>query len=282
MLSQGVPDPFEQHPCFNKRAARRFARIHLPVAASCNVKCRYCNRKCDCANENRPGVASRLLSPVEATARLSEAVEKDPRIRVVGIAGPGDPLADAATLKTLKLINKRYPHLIKCISTNGLLLEKYVPLLKRLGVKAVTVTVNAVDPAAGAQIYEYVLWHHSYYRGEEAAALLWNRQAAGILKAVRAGLRIKVNTVLIPGVNDKHCPAVAQSVAKLGVFMMNIMPLIPQAGFAHLKPPTPLDLSYVRAACEQYLPQMNWCRQCRADASGLLNETREYECRFRR
>lgn len=38
-------------------------RIHLPIAPHCNIRCAYCDRKHDCANESRPGVTSRLLIP---------------------------------------------------------------------------------------------------------------------------------------------------------------------------------------------------------------------------
>lgn len=271
MCSDVERDIIHEHPCLNKTAARWFGRIHLPVAPACNIECRYCSREYDCPNESRPGVTSRLLTPEEAAARVAEVVKRDPRIRVVGIAGPGDPLANAATLETLRLVHARFPQLIKCVSTNGLLLADYVPHLKAFGVRTVTVTVNAVDPAVGAAIYAEVRWGGAVYRGMEAAALLWSRQAAGIVEAVRAGLRVKVNAVFIPGVNSHHLPAVARAVAGLGVYMMNIMPLIPLAGFAHLAPPGPKEIAFVRTVCRQYLPQMDWCRQCRADAVGLLH-----------
>ncbi|GAW93890.1 nitrogenase molybdenum-iron cofactor biosynthesis radical SAM domain iron-sulfur cluster-binding oxidoreductase [Calderihabitans maritimus] len=199
-------------------------------------------------------------------------VKKNPYIRVVGIAGPGDPLANAATLETLRLVHKRFPQLVKCISTNGLVLPEYVTQLKAVGVKTVTVTVNAVDPLIGAQIYDYVQWRGLTYRGIEAAELLWAQQATGIVEARNAGLYVKVNTVFIPGVNSQHIPAVARTVARLGAFKMNIMPLVPLADFAHLAPPTRKEIALARAVCKQYIPQMDWCRQCRADAVGLLNE----------
>ncbi|MCL6447826.1 MAG: radical SAM protein [Armatimonadetes bacterium] len=245
--------------------------LHGWVAPACNIECRYCSREYDCPNESRPGVTSRLLTPEEAAARVAEVVKRDPRIRAAGIAGPGDPLANAATFETLRLVHARFPQLIKCVSTKGLLLADYVSQLKAFGVRTVTVTVNAVDPAVGAAIYAGVRWGGTVYRGMEVAALLWSRQAAGIVEAVRAGLRVKVNAVFIPGANGHHLPAVARAVAGLGVYMMNIMPLIPLAGFAHLAPPGPKEIAFVRTVCRQYLPQMDWCRQCRADAVGHLH-----------
>ena len=111
----------ERHPCFNHGSAGKYARIHLPVAPDCNIQCNYCNRKCDCVNESRPGVTSAVLSPEEALRYLGRVKEKAPHLAVAGIAGPGDPFADPArTLKTLELIHAAYPDLIFCLSTNGL------------------------------------------------------------------------------------------------------------------------------------------------------------------
>ncbi|HEX2769821.1 MAG TPA: nitrogen fixation protein NifB, partial [Geobacteraceae bacterium] len=53
------------HPCFGGNHHKN-GRIHLAVAPKCNIKCGYCTRRHDCANESRPGVTSRILTPQEA------------------------------------------------------------------------------------------------------------------------------------------------------------------------------------------------------------------------
>ncbi|MFQ7453900.1 MAG: hypothetical protein ACLRNQ_23780 [Flavonifractor plautii] len=52
-----------EHPCFSAQAHFRYGRIHLPVAPRCNIRCGYCDRRYDCANESRPGVTSEVISP---------------------------------------------------------------------------------------------------------------------------------------------------------------------------------------------------------------------------
>ena len=79
-----------QHPCFSDTARHRFARIHLPIAPDCNVQCNFCRRDYDCVNESRPGVTSTILTPHQALHYLGRVLELDPRITVVGIAGPGE------------------------------------------------------------------------------------------------------------------------------------------------------------------------------------------------
>lgn len=262
----------DRHPCFNGRAARRFGRIHLPVAPKCNIQCNYCDRQYDCVNESRPGVTSRIISPREAVVRISRAVEVLPDIRVVGIAGPGEPLYNEATFETFRLAGEMFPALHKCLSTNGLLLPEKLDIIKQLGLDTITVTLNAVEPSIGEQIYSFVYYQGRKLTGLEAADVLLHNQLAGIRLAVEQGIVVKVNTVLIPTINDNHIPEVSRKIKELGVYVQNIMPLIPLSRFSHLNAPSPADIKKIRAECSQTIKQITHCRQCRADAVGLLHK----------
>ena len=99
-------------------------------------------------------------------------LEKYHYIKVVAVAGPGEPLANEETFETLRLVGQKYPNIILCISTNGLLLPDRGSELDHLGVCNITVTMNAVDPAIGQQIYDYVTYQGKRYEGLEAATLL--------------------------------------------------------------------------------------------------------------
>jgi nitrogen fixation protein NifB len=249
--------------------------MHLAVAPACNIKCGYCTRKHDCANESRPGVTSRLLTPQEAIEKVREVMASPiagPIIKVVGIAGPGDPLANEQTFETFEMVKKEFPQLMLCMSTNGLLLPEKIDLLHELDLHSLTVTVNALDPEVGARIYGHILYHGKRYTGVEAARILLANQFAGIERAAEYGMTIKVNTVLVPGVNDDQVPLIARRIKELGAFVMNVMPLIPQADFAGVAPPSPETLEMVRSANEQIIGQFKHCRQCRADAVGLIGE----------
>jgi nitrogen fixation protein NifB len=202
-------------------------------------------------------MASELLGPV---------------IKVVGIAGPGDPLANEETFETFRLIGKEFPHLIKCMSTNGLLLPKLIGRLNELELKSLTVTVNAIDPEVGGRIYRHISYHGRHYMGADGAAILIANQMEGIRMAAELGMTVKVNSVYIPGVNEGEIPSIAAKVKRLGATIMNVMPLIPQADFAKYTPPTPAKLEEVRKANERIIGQFKHCRQCRADAMGLIGE----------
>ena len=266
------------HPCFGGNHHKN-GRMHLAVAPRCNIQCGYCSRKHDCANESRPGVTSRVLSPEEAVHKVREVMASEllgPVIKVIGIAGPGDPLANEETFETFRLVDEGYPHLIKCLSTNGLLLPESIDRLNGLGLHSLTVTLNALDPAVGAMIYRHISYHGKRYTGEEAARILIACQLEGIERAVAFGMTVKVNTVYIPGINEAEIPLIAERVKALGAFVMNVMPLIPQADFANTVPPTPAKLDEVRAANEKVIGQFKHCRQCRADAVGLIGQDRPF------
>lgn len=261
-----------EHPCFNREARSRSGRVHLAVAPACNIQCSYCNRLMDCPNEGRPGVTSRLLSPAEALAHLDDILAGPTPISVVGIAGPGDPLANpAATFRTLELIKRKHPQLLLCLSTNGLMV---LPFLRRIAgtVTHITLTINAVDAGIGARIYRRVKLGNGVYTGVGGAGLLLERQLAAVQLLRRAGLVIKVNTVVIPGVNDSHVVDIAARMKDLGVDIFNAMPVYPVAGtpLAGATPPDAARMRALRKQARAFLPQMTHCARCRADAAGLI------------
>ncbi len=269
-----------KHPCFNEEAKGVCGRVHLPVAPKCNIKCNYCDRRYDCVNESRPGVASAVLSPGQAVRYLEQVLAREPRISVVGIAGPGDPFANPEeTLETMRRIRERFPEMLLCVSTNGLALPRYLDEVAAVGVSHVTVTVNAVDPQIGQKIYAWVRDGKVIHRNLSGARVLLERQLASIRGLKERGIVVKVNTIVIPGVNDHHVPEVARAMAALGVDVLNCMAMVPNAGtpFEHVPEPSHGQMAEIRDRAEAHLPQMKHCQRCRADAVGLLEEDQSAE-----
>jgi len=269
---EALDEKTRNHPCYSGGCQN--ARIHLPVAPACNISCNYCSRKYDCVNESRPGVTSEVLNPDQALKRYIDVKNKFKNLRVVGIAGPGDALANfEATRKTLELIREVDPEITFCLSTNGLMLPLYAADLVELGVTHVTVTINTIDPKIGAQIYREVNYKGKRLTGEEGAEVLLENQLEGLKLLISYGIIVKVNVVMIKGINDKHIENVIKTVKDLGVYISNIMPLIPAPGsaFEHMPLSTNIELNNLRKACEVHLKQMYHCRQCRADAIGTLD-----------
>ena len=276
---QDITAKTEKHPCFNCSGGK-YARIHLPIAPACNIQCNYCVRKYDCPNESRPGVTTDVLSPEEAFARYMQAKRKMDNLTVVGIAGPGDALANfPETKRTLQLIREADPNVTFCLSTNGLMLPLYAQELVDLGVSHVTVTINAVDPEIGAKIYKHINYLGTRYDGIQAASILLANQLSGIRYLTSKGIICKVNTVMLKGINEHHIEQVVKKVSELGAYISNIMQLIPVKGsaFENLELVSNKEIMAIREKCAPDLKQMYHCRQCRADAVGTLDNDRSIE-----
>lgn len=277
-------DKVKNHPCYSEEAHHHFARMHVAVAPACNIQCNYCNRKYDCANESRPGVVSEKLTPEQAARKVAAVAAAIPQMSVLGVAGPGDPLANPKkTFQTFELVAEATPDIKLCLSTNGLALPDHVDRIAAMNVDHVTITINAIDPDVGAKIYPWIFWDHRRITGREAAEILIRRQLQGLEMLTERGILAKINSVMIPGVNDEHLIEVNKAVKARGAFLHNIMPLISEAehgtvfGLTGQRGPTAKELKALQDACEGGANMMRHCRQCRADAVGLLGEDRSEE-----
>lgn len=283
-LPDHIREKVQNHPCYSEDAHHYFARMHVAVAPACNIQCHYCNRKYDCSNESRPGVVSELLTPDQAVKKVKAVAATIPQMTVLGIAGPGDPLANPErTFATFRMLSEQAPDIKLCVSTNGLALPDCVDELAKHNIDHVTITINCVDPAVGEKIYPWIYWNNKRIRGRKAAKILIEQQQKGLEMLIARGILVKVNSVLIPGVNDEHLKEVSRIVKQKGAFLHNVMPLIAEAehgtfyGIMGQRSPEPEELQDLQDACAGDMNMMRHCRQCRADAVGLLGEDRGEE-----
>ena len=207
-----------------------------------------------------------------------------PQMSVLGIAGPGDPLANPQrTFETFRRLSAEAPDIKLCVSTNGLALPESVEELARHNIDHVTITINCLDPEIGARIYPWIFWQNKRVFGVEAARILIEQQQKGLEMLTARGILVKVNSVMIPGINDQHLKEVSRVVKAKGAFLHNVMPLIAEAehgtfyGLTGQRGPTADELQDLQDACAGDMNMMRHCRQCRADAVGLLGEDRGEE-----
>jgi nitrogen fixation protein NifB len=283
-LPEHIRAKVHNHPCYSEQAHHYFARMHVAVAPACNIQCHYCNRKYDCSNESRPGVVSEVLTPAQAVKKVMAVAANIPQMTVLGIAGPGDPLANPArTFETFRELSEKAPDIKLCVSTNGLTLPESVEELCKHNIDHVTITINCVDPDVGAKIYPWVFWKNKRITGREGAAILIEQQQKGLEMLTARGILVKVNSVMIPGINDEHLVEVSKVVKAKGAFLHNVMPLIAEPehgtfyGLMGQPGPTHEELQKLQDACAGDMNMMRHCRQCRADAVGMLGEDRGQE-----
>lgn len=255
------------HPCFGGHK-NNAGRIHLPVSPGCNIGCRFCDRTINDVEE-RPGVTSKIISPDESIEILGKALEICPDIKVAGIAGPGDTLATDYALETFRKVKEHFPQLIKCMSTNGLLLAERADEVIEAGVDSLTVTVNAVSPEIEAKLNKYIIYHGEKIEGEEGARILIENQLKGIRKISGAGITVKVNTVLVPEINGDHIEEIAKTVSEAGASIYNIIPLIPQYELSDFRAPVCKEIDEARTKASKYIDVFRHCQHCRADAVGV-------------
>ena len=255
------------HPCFGGHK-NNTGRIHLPVSPGCNIACRFCDRVIN-DTEDRPGVTSKVITPEESIDILEKALKICPEITVAGIAGPGDTLASDYALETFRKVKEKFPDIIKCMSTNGLLLYEKADEVIDIGIDSLTVTVNAVNPEIEAKLNKYIIYHGKRYDGVEGAEILIENQLKGIEKVSSAGITVKINTVLVPEINGEHIEEIAKTVSEAGASIYNIIPLIPQFELSDMKAPTCKQIDEARTKASKYVDVFRHCQHCRADAVGV-------------
>jgi nitrogen fixation protein NifB len=200
-----------------------------------------------------------------------------PDCKVVGIAGPGDPLSNPKeTFGALDIISKNYPDIKKCLCTNGFGVQEYAEMLNGAKLDYITLTINAVNPNTLSQIYSYTNYKGTYYYGEDAGLLIKELQqfAMDFISTIK-GIKIKINIVLIPNVNDQELDELIKHLSRYPIDVINIMPFIPVPGtkFEHTRTVTSDEIDRIRDCYSKQYQAISFkrdCRRCRADACGLL------------
>ena len=155
--------------------------------------------------------------------------------------------------------------------------------LLQYNISHVTITINCIDPDIGARIYPWIIWNQRRLHSRKAAEILIEQQQQGLAMLVAQGVLVKINSILIPGINDEHLQEVNRVVKQQGAFLHNIMPLLarPEHGTYYRlmgqREPTSQELQTLQDACGSGLRMMRHCRQCRSDAVGLLGQNRSAE-----
>lgn len=202
-----------------------FEELVLPVAPACNMTCNFCSKDSDCiCNANDPGTRSKVMTPRQAVNWAVSCANKNKRIRVIKITGPGEPLFNAQTFDVLKRLNSELPDYIYSVSTNGLLLKDKVKELLRLNVKIVEVSLNSLQLETGSKMYSRLsLYGFVLTEKNNITSILLDNQKEGIRLCVENGIAVRVNTVYLPGVNDKDVINISNLCRTLGVESMRLI-----------------------------------------------------------
>lgn len=154
--------------------------LRLSVTDRCNLRCLYC----------RSNVMQRCI-PHAQVLRYEEMT------RMVGIAASlgvrkvrltgGEPFARKGCDQFLAMLHRRFADLDLRITTNGTLLAPHIPLLRRMGVSAVNLSLDSFDRASFARV-----------TGRD----MLPQVLAALDALLVARIRVKINVVAMRGVND--------------------------------------------------------------------------------
>lgn len=256
---------YANHPCFGMTSRRSAGRLHLPVAPRANAKIKFSDN----------AKAKPAMMPEEAVAWLDHVVSQGKTIDIVGITGPGDPLAvPEPTIRTLRLVRDKYPELSLCLTTMGLGGALYAPELADIGLSHITVLVDAVDPQVAEQLYAWVRPSTKTMPLPEAVKVLIEEQAKAIKAFKDAGITVKVNTTVYPGINAGHVEDIAIAMASLGADIMGVIPFSPAEDIEDSPAAsTPELLSAVRDRAALHMDLMPGWDECGEDIVGLEKPT---------
>ncbi|MFF3867900.1 GTP 3',8-cyclase MoaA [Micromonospora sp. NPDC001898] len=197
--------------------ADRYGRVARDLRVSltdkCNLRCTYCMPA-----EGLPWLAGPQLLSDDEIVRLVRLAVRHLGVAEVRFTG-GEPLIRPGLVDIVAAVAALEPRPRISLTTNGLGLDRLAPALRAAGLDRVNVSLDTLDAGRFARLT----------RRDRLADVL-----AGLTGAVAAGLSpIKINTVLMRGVNDDEAPALLRFALAQGYELRFIeqMPLDAQHGW---------------------------------------------------
>jgi len=154
--------------------------LRISVTQRCNFRCLYCMSEKPFSwvpQEN-------LLSFEELFVFIKMAIDSGvDKIRLTG----GEPLLRDSVDKLVSMIYSYAPQVDLCMTTNAYLLKHLAKRLRDAGLKRVNISLDSLDQETMKQI---------------AKKDVLSQVLDGIDEAIRVGLKIKINTVILQGINE--------------------------------------------------------------------------------
>ncbi|WP_028183099.1 GTP 3',8-cyclase MoaA [Salinispora arenicola] len=166
----------------------RVARsLRVSLTDKCNLRCTYCMPA-----EGLPWVAGPQLLDDDEVVRLIRVAVRRLGVTDVRFTG-GEPLIRPGLVGIVAAVAAMTPRPRISLTTNGIGLDRLAPALHAAGLDRVNVSLDTLDRERFVQLS----------RRDRLDAVL-----TGLTSAAQAGLApIKINTVLMRGINDDEAPA---------------------------------------------------------------------------
>lgn len=162
---------------------RTFKTLRVSLLSHCNLGCVYCVSGDDALKKSNKEESLPVPEMLEIIGRLHERLQLD-TIRLTG----GEPLLYPGLIELIKGIRSMGISAIK-LTTNGFLLDRMAVSMKEAGMESINVSLDAVE--------EDTFFRMSRRHSAE-------RIIKGIDAALEAGLAVKINSVIMKGMNDSQ------------------------------------------------------------------------------
>ncbi len=159
---------------------RKINYLRISVTQRCNFRCLYCMPKIPFNHQPKENLLSFEELFLFVKVAIDEGIEK---IRITG----GEPLLRKDLSVFIKMINDYKKDLDLAITTNGFLLKDFAKDLKDAGLKRLNISLDTLE-SKKAKIL--------------AQKDVLDSVLAGIDEALSIGLKVKLNTVVLKGLND--------------------------------------------------------------------------------
>ena len=156
--------------------------IRVSVTSRCNFRCLYCMPNTPFEWEPHENILSYEEMFEFLKLAIDEGVKK---IRITG----GEPLLRKDLDVFIKMLHDYKPSLDLALTTNGYYLKEYAGKLKQAGLKRVNMSIDSLKPEIAAKI---------------AQKDVLNKVLEGLDEALKVGLKVKLNTVVMKEINDNE------------------------------------------------------------------------------
>ncbi len=159
---------------------RKINYLRISVTQRCNFRCLYCMPKIPFNHQPKENLLSFEELFLFVKVAIDEGIEK---IRITG----GEPLLRKDLSVFIKMINDYKKDLDLAITTNGFLLKDFAKDLKDAGLKRLNISLDTLENKKAKIL---------------AQKDVLDSVLAGIDEALNIGLKVKLNTVALKGLND--------------------------------------------------------------------------------
>ena len=185
--------------------------LRISLTDRCNLRCKYCMPM-----EGIPALRHEDILTLEETFRIAKVLT-GMGIRRIRLTG-GEPLVRRNMLSLVQRLGALEAKPELAITTNGILLEEYLEDFLAAGLKNINISLDTKQPETFREL-----------TGMDGL----DRVLRSIEKAVALGMRVKLNSVLIRGVNEGEMAELAGMAKELPVDVrfIELMPIGPASGF---------------------------------------------------